>query len=933
MANATPEEMSCTEENSKVDECRENIPPGLTPSSQNLKREVHVDDTEGCASTNQDKFESCISSTPAPANNNVKAKSRLSGIQSALTPILKYLNIGNKGSSPETLAQVNNHGRTVGMKTARALSQRSELTSSCSRQQPVDTEVCWLADECLPDITLLDATCDATMMLTKNDSALPDSLPSTPLGAHLAHTSISSKPSPQTSELKNAESLLPSTVGCLRKESNVAGSASASKNTSSSDAEKDCLGAVQEATSDKKESSVTFPLTTCTVRSNPPKMEIALTMSNTSSHDSHHSSWEKLSFSEFSSGDCTHAKEEPSKMLNYDGNASKDQDTKMSDFPDSIDAPLCFLDSRFFPEITLLDVTYDTVSSPQSKTPSVKIAPNILPVDNLQSKHPSSEKSTQERNTSNLAQSHDFAGNELNSCSEQSIKCVSEKMPKASLETTRDISMESFLEGSRRSVEFSSQSINENQTHVLETVGGNPANVTRDISSCSIASAPSDTQCSTNTKNATFELNEPTASVNAASEDHPLSLDEDLSGCKNLINPKASESANGTFMIAEQVSDLSANKMTPKLNSQNQTLELASNPSAEGDKKDEHLPVNNDTKRTPAISDSCPSVKPGAPCASQNVTFERHSLQRSTNTIIVGEADAATSGEDNNTFDVKSSKQNATITMCETSSSDSQQSILEKQSPPKVIPATANSKGDNSELPLATEHNAAKSDAASVAEMVCTPKMVCTAKSKSDPSLHGDSDVSVHQSMGIEENQGIPFCLDETLDLREERLITSTPMVDSKMFNLNIERDQGKMPAQKKLYKDPPSMPNSQLSSNIVSDRKTFLKQPATKLPQHPLKAGTQLVMKKPPSAIPGRAEPGVSGVPMTRLRSQAEASIATASDAAKVAVRFIVCLSRVQDILPHFQPQAFAVCFTDFFFCFQGQRSVLLQLACHNSR
>lgn len=894
MANATTEETSYIQENSKDNECRENIPPGIAPSSQSLKLEVHIDDTEGSASTNQDaEFESCISSTPAPANNNVKAKSRLSGIQSALTPILKYLNIGNKGSSPENTAQGNKPGRTVSMKTARALSKRSEQTSSCSREQAGDTEVCWLADECLPDITLLDATCDATMMLTKNDSAFPDSLPSTPLTAHPAHTSITPKPSPQTCLLRNAQSLLPPpAVGCLTKESDVAANAAA---------EKDCLSAMQEATSDKQESSVTTPPTICALSSNPPKMEIALTMSNTSSHDSHHSSWEKLSFSDVGSSDGCHAKVEPTEMSKYDGNASsKDPTTKMSDFPDSIDAPLCFLDSRFFPEITLLDVTCDSFISPQSKTPSIKVAPSIPSVENLQSKHSSSEISgdvAQEINTSNLVQNEDSAspvdgsaGSKPSTCSGKYVKCVNENIPKVSLETTQDISVGSFLEDSRPS---SSQSLDRTQTHVVETVCENPANLTRDISSSSIASAPSDTQCSVNTKNATFDLEEPMANVNAACEHRPQSVGGDHSSEEIRMNPKRPDSANGTFMIAEQVSNVSANSTTSKLRSQNQTLELPPDPKMETNPKDESLLVNNDTKRTPPTSSSCPSVKPGAPCASQNVTFERHSLQRSTNSIIAGEAEASTSGLENNTFDVKSSKQNATITVCETSSNNSQQSSLEKQSPPQGCPSMGSHKGDNSKPPLATEHSMTKSDAASEVKTVCTPEGKCN----SDPSIHGDPDVSI-QSMGIEEHRGSTFCLDQTLDLREECLITSTPMVDSKMFNLNAERDQGKMPAQKKLYRDPPSMPNGQLPSNIVSDRKTFLKQPAAKSLLPPLKAVSQLVMKKPPSAIPGRSEPLVSGVPMTRLRSQAEALMATASDGAQGAVNCCFLFFKIIDLI-----------------------------------
>lgn len=865
MANTTTEETSFAQENSKDDECRENIPPEIIPPRQSLKQEVNIDDAEGCAATNQDAdFENCISSTPAPANNNVKTKSRLSGIQSALTPILKYLNIGNKTSSPETSAQGNNLGRTVIMKTARVLSQRSELGSSCTIQQAGDAEVCWLADECLPDITLLDATCDATMMHTKNDSAFPDSLPSTPLRARPAHASITPKPSPQTCLLKNAQSLLPQAVGCLTKESDFAGNATAKK---------DCLSGMQEATSEEQES--TTPLTICTLSTNPPKMEATLTMSNTSSHDSQHSSWEKLSFSEVCSNDGSHANVEPTEMLTYDGNASS-----KADFPNSIDAPLCFLDSRFFPEITLLDVTCDTPSSPQSKTPSIKVAPHLPSVESLQSKHPTSEESidvAQELNTSNLVQNGEvaspvngIAGNKSNSCGDKSsVKCVGENIPKASLETTRDISMESPLEDSQPSVESSSQSLDRTRTHKVEAVCGNHANLTRDISS----------------KNATFDLEEPAASVNASCEDRPQSLKGDLSSTENRINPKGPESANGTYMIAEQVSDLSANGATPKLRSQNQTFELTSNPREEADPKDEPLSGNNDIRSTPASSNSCPSVEPGAPCASQNVTFERHSLQRSTSSVTVGEAEASAYDPENYTFDAKSSKQNATTTIFETSSSNSLHSSLERTSPPKGCPATGSPKGDMSEHPLATEHIATKSDQASEAKTDQTPED----KSKSNFYFHGDCDVLVHKSMGIEENQASTSCLDETLDLREELSITSTPMVDSKMFNFNTERGQGKIPAQKKLYRDPPNMPNDQPPPNIISDRKTFLKLPAAKSLHHPLKVPSQLVIKKQLSGIPGRPEPLVSGVPMTRLRSQAEASVATASDAIQVAVSFFI--------------------------------------------
>lgn len=884
-------------ENSKDDEFRENNPPGINSTSQSLKLGVHIDDTEGSVSTKQEaEFGHCISSTPAPANNNVKAKSRLSGIQSALTPILKYLNIGNKGTSPETLAEEKNPGRSVRIKTASAFSQLSnaELTRSCSRQLPGDHKVCWLADECLPDITILDVTCDATMQLAKNDSALLDSLPSTPVRAFPAHTSMTPTPSPNIPQirlLKNTQGHRPPTPTCPTNESHDAESAAATKNTSlvlkqsSLDAEEGNSCARQETTFDKQESSVTGPSTICTLSSNPQKMEM---VSNTSSHDSHHSSWEKLSFSSACSGDDSHVQAEPTEMSKYDENTqSKESMTKMSDFPEQIDAPWCFLDSRLFPDITLLDVTCNTVLSPQNKTLPIKVAPNSPSVESLPNRCLFSENSVnvmKEISTSCLMQNKDFASlsdsstsNKPTSSSEQSDKCVGENILKASLETTRDISISSLLENSQPSGQSNLQSLEKTQTPIVEAVYGNPANLTHDISSSSSISTPSGTQCNMSRNNATFDFHEPKTSMNTGSEGHPQSLD----GSKeNLSNPKAPESV----LISEQASDLSANSAIPMLRSQNQTLEFPSNSREESGTKNEMAPASNNTSRTPAVSHNCPSVEPGAPRTAQNATFQRHPLQRTADSIILGEAATTTPGLQNNTFEVKSSKQNGTITMCEMSSSDNQQSSLEKACTPKGCSPTGSPKDDNSEVLLTTHENGTKRSAASETKTLCTPE------GKPNPSIHGDSDLSVHQSIGIEENKSGAFCLDESLDLREDPLITSTPMVDSKMFNLNTERDQGKTQVQKKLYGDTPGIPNGQLSSNIVSDRKTFLTQPAAKSLQPPLKAASHLLLKKPLSANPGRPQPLVSSVPVTRLRSQAEALRATASDSAQVAAPGMSC-------------------------------------------
>lgn len=964
MANATTVETSYTQENTQDDECRENIPAGITATPGNPKLKIQVKDIEGCSSIQQmGEFETCTFSTPAPTNNNVKARSRLSGLQSALTPILKYLNIGNKGLSPETMTQGSSPhptGLSFCKKTTGALSQRSN--ADCSRRSPSDTDVCWLADECLPEITLLDVTCDTTMQLAKNDSALPDSLPSTPVTARLARTSVTPKPpatlstTPQTGPLKNTQSIqshLHPVVRCPQKESEAAENTTAvSKNSTetslvinhSLEAEKGGLCGVQDATFDKdslQKSSETGASTICpqnnTFRSNPSKMDNTITVSDTSSHDSHHSSWEKLSSSEICNAEDSRSHAELTGMSKYDSiTASKDPNAKMSDFPDSIDAPLRWLDDRYFPEITLLDVTCDTVFSPRNKTAPIEVTQNNLSVENLQDKSLSSAQSEAvavEPGTSNFIQSENLSStvdgsvtNPLNSCSEQSDKCEGENIPKTSLETTRDISMESVLEDSRPSLESSGQTLAKTQASVEEAVCDNPANVTHDISSSSSMSisscaasqsAPLNTLCSTSSKNATFELHEPVTSsnsVNASNEDQPQSHEADMSRKEPQSNSKAPESANSTFTVSDQSESTNANTTTPMPHPQNNTLELSpsstNSPRVDKNTKDEPTSACKKTTETPPVIDrNCSSVKPGDQCDVQNVTFDRHSLQKSTSSTVLGEATATTFNLQNNTFNIKSSKQNATITMSERSSSDSQQSTLDKPSPPKGCNATP--KDNNSEVHMTTKNCGTTGSADSEAKTVCTPESTFESHpapyaaselahretkdhSETDlPQKHSVSDNLGHQSMDVEENRGNTFNLDDTLDLRADSLITSTPMVNSKMFNFHTEREEGKvMGAQKKLYRDPPSKPDSEMPSdvppNIVCNRKTFLTQPAAKSLLPPLRAASQLLHNKPVSALPGRLEPLMSGLPMTRQRSQVEAlRTTTASDASQVVLFF----------------------------------------------
>lgn len=102
------------------------------------------------------------------------------------------------------------------------------------------------------------------------------------------------------------------------------------------------------------------------------------------------------------------------------------------------------------------------------------------------------------------------------------------------------------------------------------------------------------------------------------------------------------------------------------------------------------------------------------------------------------------------------------------------------------------------------------------------------------------------------------------------------------MFNLNTEQVEGlHLAVQKKLYTDGPRKPADQVPSdpsNLVCDRKTFLKQPAAKSLCPPPKAGAQLMKSKSHSSIPARLNTVASNLPTKRQRTQAEASRNTAA-------------------------------------------------------
>ncbi|XP_051273896.1 uncharacterized protein LOC127373456 isoform X2 [Dicentrarchus labrax] len=855
MANETTMQTSCSQEGHEVDECRENIPPGVTAAG---KLKVQVGDSSTQPSGEFEPLsDTCTFSTPAPTSSNggVKMKSRLSGLQSALTPILKYLNIGNKCPSPEPLKDVNSPCQ----KSTGGSGQHPNSDSSRSHSGQLgdmSAPVCWLNDEYLPEITLLDVTSDATMQLTRNDSALPNSVPATPVTAGSVKSTFNTL---QPSQLTSSHQ-----ISCG---STILGEASATTQNDTFNAK----------SLSKQNGTITVSETSSSDKPSPP----AMVCNATGNH---------------------------SQLSKHYETTSKDPNAKM-DIPESIDAPLRWLDDRYFPEITLLDVTRDSELSPGVEISSMEVTQDMSPVDGLQCNIPSSEFSGQivaEPGTLDTIKSEDLsstldgnATHTISSFGEQfGEKCVGENIPKVPLEVTRDISTGSVLEDSQPS------------TSAEDTLGTHPANVTHDITSSSDMSvqcaasqfSTSDMQCSTNSKNVTTELpDEPVVTTNTVevnNEELLTSHDAELTSKVPQPSSKPGGSVNGTFTIAEQ-SNLSTstnlNTTTQIPCPQSKTLDLApsnvNSPKVESDGRDQASSVSNNT------TEISPVINRGS-CDVQNITFDKHSLQKSSGNSILGQAGATSFCLQNNTFDTKSpSKQNGTITVSETSSSDSQQNTSDKPSPPKVCNATSTPKDNNSEVhpPELSKHNGTTASTDTHAKMEGTPEStfevnpaveVASGDGRREskdhsqsglPMRYGLSDTLGHQSMDTEDNKANTLNLDDTLDLRADALITSTPMTNCKMFNFYDEQQERKtIGAQKKLYGDGPSKPDGQapsdVPSNIVCDRKTFLTQTSAKSVLPPLKPASQLLKYKPASILPGRFELLTSGLPMTRQRTQAEA-------------------------------------------------------------
>ncbi|XP_039991803.1 uncharacterized protein LOC120794638 isoform X2 [Xiphias gladius] len=951
-------------EDPEIDECRENIPPGVNAAAETSKLKVHIGDVVGYSSAqpsgeNKPLSDTCTFSTPAPESSNggVKAKSRISGLQSALTPILKYLNIGNKCPTPEPLKNGSNPHINVPIFSFGVTKANCQKSTGSSSQPPnldfsispsgqslgdKDAAVYWLDDEYFPEITLLDVTRDSTMQMTRNDSALPDSVPATPVTARSANSTFSTL---QPSQLTPSSDInitahksctqnktvdpLQSNVSSPKAERDATDQASSvSKNTieTSLVMNQNCSAGgaggscdLQDTTFDSysvQKSNVNTIL--------GERCDTAFCLKNntfTSSRDSHQNTMDKSSppkvCNVFTSTNENNSEVHPPKLSKHNGTtAGTDPNAKMVDTLESKGAPVRWLDDRYFPEITLLDVTRESELSPGAEISSLDVTQDLPPVDNVKNSRPSSELSGQieaDPGRPDMIQSEELSstltGNvthTISSFSEQSDRFVGENNMKASLEVTRDISMGSVLENSRSSQEPSGQNMVKSQTSAENTLDTDPANVTRDMCSSSDMSvqcaasqfSTSDMHCNTSLKNVTSDLNvEPvdtSYTVETNNEELLTSHEAELTGKVPQPSPKTAGSVDSTFTIVQppnQSASTDLNTTAQIASPLNRTLDLppssVNSPKTEREATDQVSAIlKKSTETSLGINQNCSSVKANGSCDVQNATFDRHSPQESSGNNNLGDA-GATFCLQNNTFDSKPpSKQNSTITLSETSSSVSQQNSMDKPSLSKVCNPTTTPKDNNSEVhpPELSKQNGTTTSTEPNAKMFDTTEStleanpaveVASGAGRRKTKDHSQSGLSVtdglsdtwgHQGMDMENNKAKTLNLDDTLDLRVDSLVTSTPMTNCKVFHFSTEREESKnIGAQKKLYGDRTSEPVGQVPSNvpsnIISDRKTFLTQPAAKSHLPPSKVASQLLKYKPASTLPGRCEPSTSGL------------------------------------------------------------------------
>lgn len=167
------------QEDLQADECRENIPPDVSYEASNPKVSAQNETLHSSVQLCEENKPVCAFTTPAPTSDNSEVETK-PHCRSALTPILKSLNIDNEDSSSQLLKCSNSPLMSLSFSSMSFSQVNCQKSTSQSGRLFCDSDapLCLIADECLPEVSNLDFT---YMQMTMNDSVLPENKASSKL--------------------------------------------------------------------------------------------------------------------------------------------------------------------------------------------------------------------------------------------------------------------------------------------------------------------------------------------------------------------------------------------------------------------------------------------------------------------------------------------------------------------------------------------------------------------------------------------------------------------------------------------------------------------------------------------------------------------------------------------------------------------------------
>ncbi|XP_021166224.2 uncharacterized protein LOC105917551 [Fundulus heteroclitus] len=866
MANNTTTHASYIQEDPLADE---NIPPERpNPADSSEFENAALNKMERIPSGGNDVnvFDAHVFSTPVPKNKSGEGQvaSRLTGFPSALTPVLRYLNIGNKSPSPELFKHPKPPNLSVPSSFPAANCQKS---AGESRRRISDEDFSMINDECLPEMTFCDLS---AMQLTTNDSVLPDSLQASP-HPYGTKTHLQTRAGDQNSlsELPPLSTDYPVRVD-RDFETNLSSHGLIDnylQDITLLELTQDLELSPVDQTSSVDFTPVLSPAGRLQASDHSEQILTELGKSDTITN-------EELSVTSVNSAQCAvkaslDVTQDVTMGRTLENSGSSDTSARAINVTHDLTSSCNISSSGINGSIP------GFYSEPREKPGSVEMEVLQTSGETTASRdgsqqNPESDTGGQEVEMSENSDADARAINvthDLNSSCKISASGINGSIPEFYSEPAMEVSRD----GSQQSPESDTggQEVEKYQNPDGDSLCTKAINITREINH--EASALSATLSSWTTDGSIPGL-EPEPKGTPHSAELPPGCGTESTSKESRQSP-TSDVSNGQFTV-ERASAASP----PVCCHNNETLDL---PTADGGESGEQQ--SSDSVKTEA---SC--VKNESTVAvEQDASFHEVHLQKPK--IQMGCASGKTPaslGHRINASDCKPpSEQNATITLSEMSSSVTQQSCLGNASAPKAVNLTTTLKEECSEnhaSKLQRNEPDAKTDGSPSRTSDARPALEpaaasggCERRDGSQSGLQAADDVfdlSNQESLDSITSKTHTFNLDETLDLRAEISSTSTPMPNCKMFTFESKREAGQgLAPQRKLYGNLPNMASEKAPSSIVCERKTFLPPSAPKHLLPPSKPAGQLLTSRPPTAA--------TGLPVKRHRPEGDSGKSAASE------------------------------------------------------